>query len=156
MSSAELVFGAALTLPGQFLGTMEQPLATYVKQLQDSPVLPTRPATYAEAAASVPEKLMKAEYVFVRRGSVVPPLAPLYHGPYKVLQAGDKFFTISLGGREDTVSVDRLKPHLGGPVVPEVVLHAVLPQWPLISRGPCWGGPLWRTHSDYSIVVVCM
>ena len=96
MSSAELVFGAALTLPGQFLATMEQPPATYVKQLQATPALPTRPATYAEAAASVPEKLMKAEYVFVRRGGVVPPLAPLYHGPYKVLQAGEKFFTNSL------------------------------------------------------------
>jgi transposase InsO family protein len=75
ISSAELVFGAALTLPGQFLATMEQSPATYIKQLQTSPTLPTRPATYAEAAASVPEKLMKAEYVFVRRGGVVPPLA---------------------------------------------------------------------------------
>ncbi len=51
ISSAELVFGAALTLPGQFLATMEQFPATYVKQLQDPPALPTRPATYAEVAA---------------------------------------------------------------------------------------------------------
>ncbi len=144
MSSAKLVFGAALTLPGQFLATMEQSPATYIKQLQDSLALPTRPATYAEAAASVPEKLMK--YVFVRRGGVMPPLAPLYHGPYKVLQAGDKFFTISLGGREDTVSVDRLKPHLGGPVVPaeppsrghpprSVVTAASNQPWPLLGGG---------------------
>ncbi len=93
---------------------------------------------------------MKAEYVFVRRGGVVPPLAPLYHGPYKVLQAGDKFFTISLGGREDTVSVDRLKPHLGGPVVPaeppargrpprSVVAAASDQPWPLLGGGPCGG-----------------
>jgi hypothetical protein len=61
---------------------------------------------------------MKGEYVYVSRGGVVPPSAPLYHGPYKVLEAGKKFFTISLRGREDTISVDRLKHHLGGPVVP--------------------------------------
>jgi hypothetical protein len=95
----------------------------------------------------VPEKLMKAEYVFMRRGGVVLPLAPLYHGPYMVLQAGSKFFTISLGGREDTVSVDRPKLHLGGPVVPalppargrpprsEVAAASVLP-WPLLEGAP--------------------
>jgi hypothetical protein len=147
ISSAELVFGAALTLPGQFLATMEQSPATYIKQLPTSPALPTRPATYAEAAASVPEKLMKAEYVFVRRGGVVPLLVPLYHGPYKVLQAGDKFFTISLGGHEDTVSVDCLKPHLGGPVVPaepparghpprSVIAAASVQPWPLLGGAP--------------------
>jgi hypothetical protein len=97
--------------------------------------------------ASVPEKLMKAEYVFLRRGGLVQPLAPLYHGPYKMLQAGRKFFTISLGGREDTVSVDRLKPHLGGPVVPalppargrpprsEVAAASILP-WPQLEGAP--------------------
>jgi hypothetical protein len=160
ISSAELVFGAALTLPGQFLIAMEQPPADYIKQLQSFTPLPTRPALYAEAAASVTEKLMKAEYVFVRRGGVVPPLAPLYHGPYKVLKAGSKFFTISLGGCEDTVSVDRLKPHLGGPVVPalpparghpppiKVAAASVLPR-------PLLGGPLWRSYSYYIIVVMC-
>jgi hypothetical protein len=94
---------------------MERSPADYIKQLQSSTPLPTKRASYAEAAASVPEKLLRAEYVYVRRGGVVPPLAP-FIGPCRVLEAGKKFFTISLGGREDTVSVDRLKPHLGGPV----------------------------------------
>ncbi len=78
---------------------------------------------------------------------MVPPLAPLYHGPYKVLQAGDKLFTISLGGHEDTVSVDRLKPHLGGPVVPteppargrppsSVIAAASIQPWPLLGGAP--------------------
>jgi hypothetical protein len=68
--------------------------------------------------ASVPDKLLRAEYVYVRCGNMVPHLATLYHGIYKVLEAGKKFFIISLGGQEDMVSVDHLKPHLGGPVVP--------------------------------------
>ncbi len=103
---------------------------------------------------------MKAEYVFVRRGGMVPPLAPLYHGLYRVLQAGSKFFTISLGGREDTVSVDRLKLHLRGPVVPalqptgghpprsEVAAASVLPR-PLLG-----GAPVEDIYSSYYIIVV--
>ncbi len=109
VSSAKLVYGTALTLPGQFLASKERPPADYIKQLQSSTPPPSKSASYAEAVASVPDKLLKGEYVYVRRGGVVPPLAPLYHGPYKVLEAGKKFFTISLRGREDTISVDRLK-----------------------------------------------
>jgi hypothetical protein len=59
-----------------------------------------------------------AKYVYVRCGGMVLPLAPLNHEPYKVLEAGEKFFTISLSGREDMISEDHLKPYLGGPVVP--------------------------------------
>jgi hypothetical protein len=98
--------------------------------------------------------------VFVRRGGVVPPLAPLYHGPYKVLQAREKFFTISLGGREDTVSVDRLKPHLGSPVVPaeppargrpprSAVPAASDQPWPLLGGGPCGGHIVILIYSLY-------
>ena len=87
----------------------EQSPADYIKQLQSSTPPPSKSASYAEAVASVSDKLLKGEYMYVQRGGVVPPLAPLYHGPYKVLEAGKKFFTISLRGREDTISVDRLK-----------------------------------------------
>ena len=41
------------------------------------------------------------------------PLAPLYVGPYEVLERADKYFRLAVGGREETVSLDRLKPHLG-------------------------------------------
>jgi hypothetical protein len=71
-----------------------------------------RPASYAEAMASVQRKLLKAEYMCVKCGGMVPPLAPLYHRLYKVLEDRKKFFTISLGGQEDTVLVYCLKPHL--------------------------------------------
>jgi hypothetical protein len=49
----------------------------------------------------------------VRRGGALPPLAPQYVGPYKVLERADKFFRLAVGGREETVSIDRLKPHMG-------------------------------------------
>jgi hypothetical protein len=49
----------------------------------------------------------------------VPPLAPVYWGPYEVLAKHAKTFRLRVGGREEVISVDRLKAHTGpGPVVP--------------------------------------
>ncbi len=68
-------------------------------------------------AAKPPAVLLQASHVYVRRGGALPPLAPLYVGPYEVLERADKYFRLAVGGREETVSIDRLKPHLGvGPV----------------------------------------
>ena len=92
---------------------------------------------------------MTAEFVFIRHDAVTPPLTPLYHGPYRVLLRSDKFFRLQIGNREDTVSIDRLKPVLLTPeddvmlavppargrpkkATPEL---PVLPQ-PLKSSGP--------------------
>ena len=48
--------------------------------------------------------------VFVRHGAVRKPLQSPNDGPYLVLERTEKFFTLNINGREDTVSVDRLKP----------------------------------------------
>ena len=50
--------------------------------------------------------------VYVRKGAKGP-LAPPYSGPYKVLRKGPKVFHIEVGGVEQIVTVDRLKPHSG-------------------------------------------
>ena len=50
--------------------------------------------------------------VYVRKGAKGP-LAPPYSGPYKVLRKGPKVFNIEVGGVEQIVTVDRLKPHSG-------------------------------------------
>ena len=55
--------------------------------------------------------------MFVRRDGHVPPLEPLYTGPFKVLKREEKTFTIQVGTKTEVVSVDRLKPVLSdGPV----------------------------------------
>jgi hypothetical protein len=119
VSSAELVFGSPLVLPGQLLIEAERPVSEFVEKLRATPPLATRPLTYAQAAMAVPETLTNARYVYVRQGGVVKPLSPLYQGPYKVIKSGPKFFRLQIGGREESVSVDRLKPHLGeAPVSP--------------------------------------
>jgi hypothetical protein len=87
--------------------------------------LPTliRTLSYAEAAAKppaakspaakLPAALLQASHGYVRRGRAIPPLSPLYVGPYEVFERTDKFFRLAVGGRKETVSIDCLKPHLG-------------------------------------------
>ncbi len=113
VSAAELVYGAALALPAEFLSAEEPPAAEFLQKLQQVEIPATRPLSYAEAAAKPPAALLQASHVYVRRGGALPPLAPLYVGPYEVLERADKYFRLAVGGREETVSIDRLKPHLG-------------------------------------------
>jgi len=112
VSSAELVFGAPLTLPGQLLSTPDTPAEDVMTALRTSQPLPTRPLSYAEVASGL-QRLQQADYVYVRKGGVSTPLSQLYHGPYRVKEKQAKFFKITMGGRDEIVSVDRLKPHLG-------------------------------------------
>ena len=53
---------------------------------------------------------MEASHVFVRVDKMTPPLVPPYEGPYEVAAKHPKYFVIYRRGREDKVSIDRLKP----------------------------------------------
>jgi hypothetical protein len=121
ISSAELVFGAPVTLPGQFLAAGEPPAQSFLDQLRDLPALATRARSYAQVAAAPPAALQAATHVYIKRGGAVPPLADQYSGPYIVKKHCEKFALVEVGGRVEAVSVDRLKPHRGeGAVSPAV------------------------------------
>jgi len=115
ISSAELVFGTPLTLPGEFVEAVEPPAASFLSKMQSSTFTPppVRPLSYAQVAAGPPNSLWKASMVYVRRGGCAPPLTALYAGPYTVLRRDKKFFELQIGGRSEVVSIDRIKPHLG-------------------------------------------
>jgi transposase InsO family protein len=113
LSSAQLTFGAPLSLPGELLAAAEPPLDAFLQSLKEVSPLPTRPLSYAEAAAKPRSDLLDAQHVYVRRGGVLPALAPQYVGPYAVLKGHPKFFLLKIGDRQEAVSVDRLKPHTG-------------------------------------------
>ena len=63
-------------------------------------------------SARVPAALTSTEYAFVRQDASIQPLSQLYCGPYRVLSRKDKFFSLEIGFRQDTISIDRLKPVL--------------------------------------------
>ena len=103
---------------GELLDVQEPPAAIFLEHLCLSPIsLPTRPIQ-SQTSPGLPEKLLLASFVFICKGAPGPPLSPLYEGPYRVVDKNPKFFTLELGGRQEKVSVDRLKPFLAQQVVP--------------------------------------
>ena len=106
ISSAEMVLGSNIILPGQLLEMPEPP------RMEPRPI-PTRPVSYAEVVNTPPSHLLTAQWVYVRRGGQLKPLQDPYVGPFRVVQRGAKFFILEIGGKEDSVSVDRLKCHSG-------------------------------------------
>ena len=55
----------------------------------------------------------RQEYVFIRHGARRTPLDRPYDGPFQVIKKEEKFFVLKVGSKEQTVSVDRLKPAFG-------------------------------------------
>ena len=74
-------------------------------------VIPAAKRIYTEAAATL--ALDGATHVYLQRGVVGPPLGDNYAGPYLVLEKGPKVFKLQVRTREDVVTRDRLKPHVG-------------------------------------------
>jgi hypothetical protein len=123
VSSAELAFGAALTLPGELLVTPEASTEALVEQIRSGfslfQPMPGRRQAVAASEPQVPPSLQDASYVYILRGAVAPTLEPKYQGPYLVLEKYPKYFKVAVGSAVETVTVDRLKGHRGcSPVQP--------------------------------------
>ena len=126
-SSAELVYGAPLSVQGDFISSHStcsdskfqlQRLRDQVRSLAPIPT-----SQHGVVPGSVPRDLQQAKFVFIRRDAHRTPFQRPYEGPYKVIQPGFKTFKIDRGGRPETVTVDRLKPahiDLEHPVQPSV------------------------------------
>ncbi len=114
-SSAELVYGTTLRLPGEFVchnQTASVDPTMFLGRLREvmhkqHPV-PTQ--HHGKRSSYVPHSLTDATYVFVRHDAVKAPLQPPYDGPFLVVKRNEKYFTINKNGIYDTVSLDRLKP----------------------------------------------
>jgi hypothetical protein len=79
--------------------------------------IPLRARSYADAAKGPLGSLARAEFAYVRRGGVGGLTQLLYDGPFKILDRRSKTYMLDMGGKQESVSVDRLKPHTGtGPV----------------------------------------
>jgi hypothetical protein len=87
VSSAEMAFGAPLTLPWQFLSSPEPPPVAFVERLRQAALPPQpRPLSYAAVAAAPSAALMAVKFVYICRGGTVPPLEPLYLGPTGIVE----------------------------------------------------------------------
>jgi hypothetical protein len=111
-SPTEAVFGSQLILPGQFVNAAESLSLSFLSDLQTTmtgcPPPPTRHNS-APAPSTLPEELLLAHFVLVRRDGAQPPLSPIYNSPYRVLERSTHFFLLEIGDRTNKVSTLRLK-----------------------------------------------
>ena len=113
-SVAEAVYGSPLSLPGDFLQDSDMPPESFLSRMDSTLQGFSAPPTHhtAPSPGFVPSALRSTPFVFIREDASRPPLSPLYRGPYEVLDRSEKYFRIQIGDRQDTVSIDRLKPVL--------------------------------------------
>ncbi|XP_014779480.1 uncharacterized protein LOC106875744 [Octopus bimaculoides] len=112
-SSAELLYGTILALPGTMLtpDNSSRPNPTsYVTRLRSyfSSLSPMHPRDQT-IPSHVPPDIDKWTHIFVQDDSVKGPIVSPYKGPFRVLLRIAKSFSLDIDGRAETVSVDRLR-----------------------------------------------
>lgn len=110
VSSAEMVYGDALVVPGEFF-----PDASSCDDLARlrrivGKFAPFKQTYRAPSHRYIPRDLHTTKYVFLRTDASKPPLTPPYTGPYEVIARKEKTFLLRIKGADDWVSIDRLKP----------------------------------------------
>lgn len=153
-SSAELVYGEPLRLPGDLFEPSADKQTDYtdfldrfrlhMKKLQPTPI-----ARHGSSKVFVFKDLSTVSHVFLRQDFVRRSLQPPYAGPFRVVERNDKFFKIDVAGKIVTVSIDRLKPAYiltdkPGSVTPTA---AVLPARDSIAVPPSERPPAGQTTS---------
>ncbi len=90
LSLAEAVFGAPIVLPNEFLQNEEMSVDAIIKIFSKTWHVPAVSMPRHNSSAQLPDELpgdlLTAPLVWVRRGGIIPPLQPLYDGPYTVLR----------------------------------------------------------------------
>ncbi|CAB0007876.1 unnamed protein product [Nesidiocoris tenuis] len=111
---AELVYGSNLKLPGDFfedrpVSTLSHAFLDKLKSTMDT-LKPQPIRWHSNSAVFVHPDLKSASHVFVRHGPLRKPLQPIYDGPFLVKRRLDKTFDVIIKGKEQNISIDRLKP----------------------------------------------
>ena len=112
-TSAELVYGTTLRLPGDFFSvpTIEDPssfLSRLRSSMQHLQFVPTR--CHGRCDVYLPPDLHTPSHMYVWRDSHKPPLTRPYDGPFRVLHRFEKHCTLDINGKTKEITVDSLKP----------------------------------------------
>ena len=124
-SVAELIYGSPLTVPGDFVADSDDAVANaeFLNNLREevAALRPTPTSRHGDTRCKVPENLYDAQYVFVRHDAHRSPLRRVYDGPFHVLERNEKYFILDMGGKKDSVSIDRLKKAHCDPTQPTIL-----------------------------------
>ncbi|XP_054260393.1 protein NYNRIN-like [Macrosteles quadrilineatus] len=116
-STAEIVFGQQLRLPGELFdlpvdGPRHEDPTDYVVRLRQhmSSIKPVQASRHVKPKTFIFQDLKKCTDVFLRDDSVKRALQPPYNGPYPVISRDEKSLVISQNGKQVRVSLNRVKP----------------------------------------------
>ncbi|XP_076299334.1 uncharacterized protein LOC143218180 [Lasioglossum baleicum] len=113
-TSAELVYGETLRLPGSFLTPPPTSTDTsfFANNLREhfKDIGPTAPMPHRAPRIFVYKDLDKVDHVLLRNDTARKILQNPYDGPYRVISRNVRTYVLDVKGRQVTVSVDRLKP----------------------------------------------
>lgn len=115
-TSAELVYGETLRLPGQFFSspdiTPTNDVADFIARLRAFAhnVRPQQTSRHGQKSAFVFKDLATCSHVYLREDAKRGALQPAYNGPYAVLKRDDKTMTLLVRGKTTKVTIDRVKP----------------------------------------------
>lgn len=114
-TSAELLYGSTLRLPGELIASEDNnlPQDEFVKKLTTAmrnyqPVCTNHHNTQFKPFIS--RDLATSTHVFIRDDTVRPSLKQPYDGPFAIKKRFDKYYIIIRNGKEVKISIDRLKP----------------------------------------------
>lgn len=113
-SSADLLYGQALRVPGEFF---EPPVdsvdrSEFAKTMHDtfSKLRAPKINHHAKSKVFIHSDLQKCDQVFVRIDAVKRSLQRPYEGPYKIVKRFEKYFDVLIAGKQQKITIDRLKP----------------------------------------------
>nr|XP_031847203.1 uncharacterized protein LOC116433347 [Nomia melanderi] len=114
-STAELVHGETLCLPGEFFIEDEHPINENIclqkLQKQMKLIKPIQTVHHSENKVFIHANMYTCTYVFLRVNAIEPPLALPHEGPYPVMDRfSEQLFIIKVNGQPQTVSIERVKP----------------------------------------------
>ncbi|XP_058840863.1 uncharacterized protein LOC131696334 [Topomyia yanbarensis] len=112
-SVAEATYGTTLRLPGEFFTETPSNQSTpdFVIELkkQMKKLRPTPTTNHSKSTTFIQKELSNCSHVFVKIGSIKPPLTQPYNGPFRILRRKKKVFIIDINGKKSPISIDRLK-----------------------------------------------
>lgn len=140
-SPAEMLYGETIRLPGAFFddkdATSEHEFLNRLRHVMANLTV-TATSHHDKVQPFVHQRLKDCSHVYVRDDTVKRPFQRPYLGPYKVLKRTDKYFTLMMRNKEDTVSLDRLKPAFcePDPTVPAVPRTTPELNEPIVLKEP--------------------
>ena len=114
-TTADLVYGEPIRLPGDFLVKPRNDvnITEFVKELK-SQIADLRPKNGSNHDTRrdifIFKELSTSTHVMIRNDAAKSPLQQPYEGPYEVISRNEKFFVIQKRNKNYTVSIERIKP----------------------------------------------